>query len=135
MRRTEASIPVVARQPILNREQQVFAYELLLRDGVENFFRAKNADAAARSTLDSSLRMGFDVLCNGHKAFINCTRKLLLEDGITLLPAQHTVVEVLENIAPDDLVLALVNGCVAPDIASRSTTLWPAIRAKRWLAR
>jgi EAL and modified HD-GYP domain-containing signal transduction protein len=96
----------VARQPILNREQQVFAYELLFRDGIENFFRATDAEAAARSTLDSTLLMGFDVLCNGHRAFINCTRDLLLKEGITLLPAEQTVVEVLETVAADDLVVA-----------------------------
>lgn len=96
----------VARQPILNRKQQVFGYELLFRDGIENFFRAPDADAAARSTLDSSLLMGFDVLCDGQRAFINCTRDLLLKDGITLLPSSQTVVEVLEDIEPDDPVIA-----------------------------
>jgi len=41
----------VARQPILTREEQVFGYELLFRDGVENYFRATDPDArrAARS--------------------------------------------------------------------------------------
>src|SRR5437016_6647162 len=77
----------VARQPILNREQQVFGYELLFRDGIENFFRASDLEAAARHTLDSTLLMGFDVLCDGQRAFINCTRDLLLKDGITLLPS------------------------------------------------
>ena len=96
----------VARQPILTREQKVFGYELLFRDGVENFFRASDPEAAARSTLDSTLLMGFDVLCDGHKAFINCTRDLLLKDGITLLPAEQTVVEILEQVEPDDLVVA-----------------------------
>jgi c-di-GMP-related signal transduction protein len=51
----------VARQPILNRDQQVIGYELLFRDGIENFFRANDANAAARSTLDSTLLMGFEV--------------------------------------------------------------------------
>jgi hypothetical protein len=96
----------VARRPILSREQEVFGYELLFRDGIENFFRSSHADAAARSTLDSTLLMGFDVLCNGHRAFINCTRELLLKDGITLLPPAQTVVEVLESVEPDDLVVA-----------------------------
>ena len=96
----------VARQPILNRDQQVIGYELLFRDGIENFFRSQDADAAARSTLDSTLLMGFAVLCNGQKAFINCTRELPLKDGITLLPSSQTVVEVLENVEPDDLVVA-----------------------------
>jgi c-di-GMP-related signal transduction protein len=80
----------VARQPILNREQQVFG--LLFRDGVENFFRAIAQEAAARQTLDSTLLMGFGVLCDGQRGFINCTRELLLKDGITLLPSSQMVV-------------------------------------------
>jgi c-di-GMP-related signal transduction protein len=96
----------VARQPILNAAQQVFGYELLFRDGIENIFRASDAEAAAHSTLDSTLLMGFDVLCDGQRAFINCTRDLLLKDGITLLPSEQTIVEVLEDVEPDDLVTA-----------------------------
>jgi c-di-GMP-related signal transduction protein len=96
----------VARQPILNAAQQVFGYELLFRDGIETIFRASDAEAAAHSTLDSTLLMGFDVLCDGQRAFINCTRDLLLKDGITLLPSEQTIVEVLEDVEPDDLVTA-----------------------------
>ena len=96
----------VARQPIVNREQQLFGYELLFRDGVENFFRSKDPEAAARSTLDSSLLMGLDILCDGRRAFINCTRDLLLKDCITLLPSGQAVVEVLETVEPDDLTIA-----------------------------
>lgn len=96
----------VARQPILNRDQQVVGYELLFRDGIENVFRANDANAAASSTLASALLVGFDVLCNGQKAFINCTRELLSKDDILQLPAAQTVVEVLESVEPDDLVAA-----------------------------
>ena len=48
----------VARQPILNLEQQVFGYELLFRNGIENIFRASDPEAAARSTLHSTLLVG-----------------------------------------------------------------------------
>jgi EAL and modified HD-GYP domain-containing signal transduction protein len=96
----------VARQPIFNREQQIFGYELLFRDGVDNFFKAEDPEAAARSTLDSSLLVGLDVLCDGQRAFINCTRDLLLKDCMTLLPSGQAVVEVLETVEPDDLVMA-----------------------------
>ena len=95
----------VARQPILDGGQRVFGYELLFRDGIENFFRATDAEAAARSTLDSTLLMGFDVLCDGQKAFINCTQDLLIKGAITLLPPQQTVVEVLETVPPTDVVI------------------------------
>jgi c-di-GMP-related signal transduction protein len=96
----------VARQPILTREEQVFGYELLFRDGVENYFRATDMEAAARSTLDSSLLMGLDVLCDGRRAFVNCTREVLLKDYVMLLPSSHTVAEILETVPPDDQVLA-----------------------------
>jgi c-di-GMP-related signal transduction protein len=79
---------------------------LLFRDGVENCFRGLDAEAAARSTVDHSMVIGFDVLCGGRRAFINCTRDVLLKDYITLLPSGQTVVEVLESVPPDDLVIA-----------------------------
>ncbi|HEY6766565.1 MAG TPA: hypothetical protein VI386_17535 [Candidatus Sulfotelmatobacter sp.] len=37
----------VARQPIFDREERVFGYELLFRDGVENAFIGGDADMAS----------------------------------------------------------------------------------------
>lgn len=96
----------VARQPILTKDEKVFGYELLFRDGVESYFCPPDTEAASRSTLDSSLLMGLDVLCDGRRAFVNCTRDILLKDYVTLLPSNQTVVEVLESVEPDDLVMA-----------------------------
>jgi c-di-GMP-related signal transduction protein len=103
------SIPLsryVARQPILANDEKVFGYELLFRDGVEDYFCHSDADAASRSTLDTSILMGLDILCDGRRAFINCTRETLLKDYITLLPPSHAVVEILETVPVDDLVKA-----------------------------
>ncbi|HEX4426840.1 MAG TPA: HDOD domain-containing protein [Terriglobales bacterium] len=94
----------VARQPILTSDEKVFGYELLFRDGVEDYFRSSDPEAASRSTLDSSILMGLDVLCDSKRAFVNCTREVLLKDYVTLLPSAQTVVEVLESVPPDDLV-------------------------------
>lgn len=96
----------VARQPILTGDEKVFGYELLFRDGVEDYFRNPDPDAASRSTLSTSMLMGLDVLCDGRRAFINITRDVLLKDYITLLPSSQTVVEILETVPPDDLVRA-----------------------------
>jgi c-di-GMP-related signal transduction protein len=96
----------VARQPILSSNEQVYGYELLFRDGVEDYFRHTDADVASRSTLDTSILMGLDVLCDGRRAFINCTRETLLKDYVTLLPPAQVVVEVLESVPVDDLVKA-----------------------------
>src|SRR5258708_32091189 len=55
----------VARQPILTSDEKVFGYELFFRDGVEDYFRAADADLASRHTLDTSLQIGLEVLCDG----------------------------------------------------------------------
>ncbi len=96
----------VARQPILTGREQVFGYELLFRNGVEDFFSSSDHDAASRSTLDTSLLMGLDVLCDGRHAFVNCTTDTLLKGYVTLLPPTQVVVEILESVPADDLVKA-----------------------------
>ncbi|MGA7896496.1 MAG: HDOD domain-containing protein [Candidatus Sulfotelmatobacter sp.] len=95
-----------ARQPILTADEKVFGYELLFRDGVEDFFRSSDADAASRSVLNTSMLLGLDVLCDGRRAFVNCTREILLKDYVTLLPSSQTVVEILETVPADELVVA-----------------------------
>lgn len=95
----------VARQPILDRSQKVYGYELLFRNGVENYFNA-DPEFASRSTLDSSLLFGLKTLCDGRRAFVNCTRDVLLKDLITLLPPNQAVVEILETVEPDERVIA-----------------------------
>jgi EAL and modified HD-GYP domain-containing signal transduction protein len=95
----------VARQPILDRAQNVFGYEILFRNGVEDYFNA-DPELAARSTLDSSLLFGITTLCHNRRAFVNCTREVLFKDLITLLPPTQAVAEILETVEPEDRVIA-----------------------------
>ena len=101
----DCALRYVARQPIFDREEKVFGYELLFRDGLENCFTG-DTDQASRSTLDRSLLMGLDVLCDGRRAFVNCTRDTLIKGLVTLLPSTFTVVEILESVPPDPDVIA-----------------------------
>lgn len=50
--------------------------------------------------------MGLQMLCEGKRAFVNCTREVQLKDYVTLFPSTHTVVEVPESVPSDDLVKA-----------------------------
>jgi len=99
----------VARQPIVDREEKVFGYELLFRDGLENAFSG-DTDEASRATLDRTLLMGLDVLCDGRRAFVNCTRDTLIKGLVMVLPSTTTVVEILETVPADpDVVAACQN--------------------------
>jgi EAL and modified HD-GYP domain-containing signal transduction protein len=98
----------VARQPILTADEKVYAYELLFRDGLENFCRASSPKDLSCSTLDTSLLLGLDTLCGSSFAFVNCTRDLLLQNLVAVLPPAQTVVEVLETVPPDEEVIQAI---------------------------
>lgn len=99
------SMRYLARQPILDREQNTHGYELLFRSGPENLFRCDDPDAATCHAIDFSLLFGSAALTNGHIAFINCTRNILLNDIITVLPRDQVVIEVVESVLADQQVL------------------------------
>jgi len=56
----------VARQPILDRMQKVYGYELLFRNGVEDYFNA-DPELACRSMLDSTLLFGLTRFAMGRE--------------------------------------------------------------------
>lgn len=93
-----------ARQPIFDSKARLYAYELLFRSGKENSFHG-DSDAATRVMLDNFLLFGADTMTGSFKAFINCTREVLVDDLVSLFPPHSMVLEVLENIEPDDAVV------------------------------
>jgi EAL and modified HD-GYP domain-containing signal transduction protein len=95
----------LARQPILNRARELFAYELLFRNGLQNSCDGLDLELASTSVLDTSFLIGFDKITAGHLMFINCPRDFLLRDYIALFPPSSVVVEILENTKPDQEVI------------------------------
>ncbi len=96
----------VARQPILNRSQDVFAYELLYRSGMTNTYDGVSSTRATTDVvLNALLHIGLDRLVDGKLAFVNFDRELLLGELAGLLPSK-IVIEVLESVAPDTEVAA-----------------------------
>lgn len=96
----------VARQPIFNKRQEVYAYELLYRSGADKFYSSLNGDQASSEVITNSfLLIGLETLTRGKKAFINFTQNLLENDVATLLPNEYIVVEILTDIEPDEKML------------------------------
>ena len=94
----------LGRQPILDAQSQLFGYELLYRAGETGAFSG-DPERATREVIDHWLML---IPAPGpHLAFVNCTRAALLEDYVTLLPPEHTVLEIPRTVDPDpELVLA-----------------------------
>ena len=90
----------VARQPIFDRNLEVFGYELLFRSGATA--RAGKIIDPVRASLDvlanSFLVFGLERLTGGKKAFVNFSEELLLKDIPLLVPPSVLVIELLETI-------------------------------------
>jgi EAL and modified HD-GYP domain-containing signal transduction protein len=96
----------VARQPIFDLKKQVFAYELLFRNGFENTFPDIDGNVATNTLLSNTFfSFGLKELLRKKPGFINFTKDLILEKTPLLFPSHHMVIEVLENIEPDEQVI------------------------------
>ena len=97
----------VARQPIFDKQQRIYGYELLYRSGTENFFNAVNLDDATLAVIRNALLvLGSENLTGGKKVFVNFTKSLLLSETPSFLPKDISVIEILENVEVDEELLA-----------------------------
>lgn len=110
----QAECAFVGRQPIFDRDLNVFAYELLFRSGDGNSAMITDGDkATANVLLNTFTDIGLETIAGKKKAFVNLTRKLLLGNNLSCLPADRVVLEILEDIEPDALVLEAVKQLAA----------------------
>ncbi len=96
----------LARQPILNKDEKVIGYELLYRESYDDVHFSSDVETATSNTVDTLIVMGLDVVCDGRLGFVNCTRQMLLNESFLLLPADKVVIEIQENVLPDEEVVA-----------------------------
>ncbi|WP_366923187.1 HDOD domain-containing protein [Metallumcola ferriviriculae] len=102
----------MARQPIFDKEQQVFAYELLFRANENNWFQlgSRNLDQATAGVITNSFyNIGINEVTEGKRAFINFTANLLENEVVTILPKELIGVEILESVLPSEDVIKVCN--------------------------
>lgn len=104
------SLAYLARQPILDREGKIYAYELLFRDSPESDIAVIASDVLATAqVLENVLNnIGIQRLIGHNKAFVNCSRNMLLDNLFGLLNPKYFVLEVLEDVEVDDAIVKAV---------------------------
>lgn len=96
----------VARQAILDSQGRVFGYELLCRaDTRDQAWHGPLDHASARVIDESLLTLGLGTLTGNRKAFVNASQGVLVSGGLSLLPANRVVIEILEHVTVDSHVL------------------------------
>lgn len=97
---------IIGRQPILGRDLQLYAYELLYRNG--SFDEIGGTAATQQILTDMLLEKGLSETVGKHKAFINLTRENLLNPMLEALPKGQVVLEILEDVEIDDQLINAV---------------------------
>ncbi|RLL42694.1 HDOD domain-containing protein [Oceanobacillus piezotolerans] len=98
----------IARQPILNRSQEVVAYELLYRSSNKNEFPNIDGNEATSHVIYNFLQMGIDSLSEGKPSFINFTDQLIENHVPSHFEQDTIVVEILESV---ELTDSIIEGC------------------------
>jgi EAL and modified HD-GYP domain-containing signal transduction protein len=98
----------IARQPVFDTREQIFAYELLFRSTVDNQAHAPDSEYATLRLIANSLLIGLKKITTDKRVLINFNRQLLLEQIPLLFPSNLLGVEVLESVEPD---YAIVVAC------------------------
>jgi len=97
-----------ARQPILDAKKNLFAYELLFRDSIDNVFPEINGDEATTKMIEASkFNMGISEFTGNKPAFINFTLETLSQGYPEMLTKEEVVIEILETIKPGKKLLSL----------------------------
>ncbi|MBS0298513.1 MAG: HDOD domain-containing protein [Gammaproteobacteria bacterium] len=89
----------LGRQPILDRNQNLVAFELLFRqEETEESVSIKNdLSASANVIINAYCQLGIQNVLGKQRGFINANPELVMSDIINLLPSKHVVLEIKET--------------------------------------
>ena len=102
----EESFIYLGRQPILNREKKIVAYEILYRKKLELFAKIEDENqATSRVIVNIFNNIGIKNLVGEKKAFINVNSEVLFYDIFDFIPPNNIVIEILENTSVDQKLI------------------------------
>jgi len=89
----------IARQPIFNKKEKVYGYELLYRiNETSTEYSSFSSQSATATVINGLFIHGFEKIINKKKAFINFDADVLKEDFFHLISPEYLVIEILEDV-------------------------------------
>ena len=97
----------IGRQPILDRSQNLAAFELLFRSGLSGGADVSDDLQATATVITRSFSdLGLHAVLGKYRGFINVSANLLMSDMLELLPQEQVVLELLETVQITDGIIA-----------------------------
>jgi c-di-GMP phosphodiesterase len=88
----------LARQPILDRDQGLVAYELLFRNAATGPANVGDDLAATAAVIAHASELGIENVIGNALGFVNVDATVLMSDFIHFLPCDKVVLEILETV-------------------------------------
>ncbi len=105
---TRAEEFFLARQPILNRDQGLYAYELLFRRAGSDTANVVDDLSATASVIAHASELGLENVIGGSLGFFNIDEAVLMSDFVKFLPCHKVILEILETVKVTPEVVARV---------------------------
>ena len=100
----------LGRQPILDRKQNLAAFELLFRSGHFNGATFEDDVFASATVINHAFtELGVEAVLGKHPGYVNLSAPLLMSEVIELLPRNKVVLEILETVKVSS---TLIKRCV-----------------------
>lgn len=101
---------LIGRQPILNRQEQIIAYELLFRsaDSTASASMKNASHATANVIMNTVSGFGLKEILGDRQGFINVDVEMLMNTAIEILPKDQIGLELVGNVSAEDHI---VNRC------------------------
>jgi EAL and modified HD-GYP domain-containing signal transduction protein len=95
----------LGRQPVLDRNQALYGYELLFRSARQGEADETGLSATA-AVIAHAAQLGLARAIGDANCFLNVDTEVLVSDIFAFLPRERTVLELVSSVVPDDALLA-----------------------------
>jgi EAL and modified HD-GYP domain-containing signal transduction protein len=95
----------LGRQPLLDRNQALFGYELLFRSTSAGGANVESGLSATAATIAHAAQLGLARSIGDATCFLNVDADVLMSDMFAFLPRERTVLELVASVEPTDAVL------------------------------
>ena len=98
----------LARQPILDRKQGLFGYEMLFRSAAVGAANVETGISATASVLAHAAQLGLERVIGDALGFIHVDAEVIVSDIFVFMPREKVVLDIVDGLPVTPLVLARI---------------------------
>ena len=96
----------LGRQPVIDRQQALFGYELLFRNAISGPLDATAGLATTAAVIANTAQLGLDKVIGDARGFISVDADVLASDIFAFLPRERVILQLVGTVKATDAVLA-----------------------------